>query len=72
MNGPRATGQEYTGKHRRDDGPGLTGAPPWGSRAESCGRPFADGRPVPGTGPIPGTRPESGFRPDAGQWADAG
>jgi hypothetical protein len=72
MNGPRNTGPVYTGKHRRDDGRGLPGQPPWGGRADSYGQPAADGRTVPGAVPIPGTRPEPGFRPEPGRWADAG
>ncbi len=72
MNGPRNTGREYTGKHRRDDGRGMAGASPWAARAESYGRPVADARPLPGVAPIPGTRPDSGFRPEPGPRADAG
>jgi hypothetical protein len=75
MNGPRNTGQEYTGKHRRDGALGLAGPRhqvSWGGRADSYGRPNADARPVPGAGPVAGTRPESGFRPETGPWADAG
>ena len=71
MNGPRGIGQEYTGKHRRDSGPGVL-APAWGGRAESHGRLLADSRPGPGAVPMPRTRPESWFRPEAGPWADAG
>jgi hypothetical protein len=72
MNASRPTGQEYTGKHRRDDGLGLANMSPWRSRAGSYGRPIAEGRPAPVTGPMPGTRPEPGYRPDVGQRADAG
>jgi hypothetical protein len=72
MNGPRNTGPEYTGKHRRDDGRGLGGASPWASRAESYGRPAADARPLPGAAPVPGARPDSGFRSEPGSWTDAG
>ena len=42
--GPIRVRHEYTGKHRRDSGPGSFN--PW-SRAEP------DGRPKPGTGPAP-------------------
>jgi hypothetical protein len=73
MTGPRRSGPEYTGKHRRDGGPGMTGPLPWGSRADSYGRPVPpDGRQVPGAAPMPGPRLESGFRPEPGPWADAG
>ncbi len=71
MNGPRGIGQEYTGKHRRDSGPGAL-PPAWGGRAESHGRPLADSRPGPGAASMPGTRPESWFRSETGPWADAG
>jgi hypothetical protein len=70
MNGPRSTGREYTGKHRRDNAL----PPAWGGRAG----PMADGRPVPAAAPTPGpppvmgTRPESGFRSEPGARADAG
>ena len=38
MNGPRSTGPEYTGKHRRDSGPGVL-PPAWGGgRTESYAR----------------------------------
>jgi hypothetical protein len=76
MNGPRATDGEYTGKHRRNSGPGVK-PPAWPVRAESYARP-ADGRPGSGAAARPGLRPESGFRPapgfrpEAGQWPDAG
>ena len=75
MNGPRGTGQEYTGKHRRDDGRGLPGRSPWGGgRAEPYGRPIADGRTVPGAAPMPGpgAAPMPGLRPEPGSWSDAG
>ena len=74
MNGLRGTGQEYTGKHRRDDGRGLAGPSPWGGRAEPSGRPIADGRTVPGAGPLPGpgAAPMPGLRPEPGSWSDAG
>jgi hypothetical protein len=77
MNGPRSTGPEYTGKHRRASGPGVL-PPAWPSRAESRGRPAPDSRPGPGATARPGLRPESGFRrepgfgSEAGQWPDAG
>jgi len=72
MNGPRSTGREYTGKHRRAGGPGAMPPPPWGGRAESYARPGPDGRPGPGAAPPPGLRPEAGYRSEAGQWPDAG
>ena len=71
MNGPRSTSREYTGKHRRDSGPGVM-PPAWGGRTESYARPAPDGRPGPGAAPLPGLRPEAGFRSEAGQWPDAG
>jgi hypothetical protein len=77
MNGPRSTGREYTGKHRRASGPGVM-PPAWGARADSYVRPGPDGRPGPVAAPLPGFRPEAGLRPeagfrsDAGQWPDAG
>jgi hypothetical protein len=71
MNGPRNIGREYTGKHRRDSGPGVL-PPAWGSRAEPPGRPAADGRPGPAAVPTPGAVPMPGFRPESGLWADAG
>jgi hypothetical protein len=76
MNGSRSTGREYTGKHRRDSGPGLADPVPWAGRAEWYDP--LDGRPVPGATPRPATRPEprfrpeSGFRPETGPWTDAG
>ena len=66
MNGRGNTGQEYTGKHRRDDGRGLSGPSPWVGRAQSYGRPSADGRTVPGAAPM------LGLRPEPGSWSDAG
>ena len=84
MNGPRSTGPEYTGKHRRDSGPGAL-PPAWGggrtesyARAESYGRlvmdsrPAPDGRPGPAAVALPSRRTDSGFRPEAGKWLDAG
>jgi hypothetical protein len=69
MNGPRSTGPEYTGKHRRDSGPGAL-PPAWGSRADSRGRAVADGRTAAGTPPVPGATPglrsEPVIRSDAG------
>ena len=76
MNGPRSTGPEYTGKHRRDSGPGVL--PPAWARAESRGRtesyarPASDGRLAPGAASAPALRPESGFRPEPRSWSDAG
>ena len=75
MNGLRGAGQEYTGKHRRDDGRGLPGWSPWGGgRAEPSGRPIADGRTVLGAAPLPGpgAAPLPGLRPEPGSWSDAG
>ncbi|HWN63112.1 MAG TPA: hypothetical protein VNO25_20850 [Streptosporangiaceae bacterium] len=79
MNGPRSAGPEYTGKHRRDSGPGVL-PPAWGrgrtesyARAESHGRPAVDSRPAPDTRPgsaaaaLPSRRTESGFRSEAGK-----
>jgi hypothetical protein len=67
MNGPGGTGQEYTGKHRRDGGLGVPGPVAWGA-----GRPNADGRPVPAAAPMPGARAEPGFRSQgAGTRTDA-
>jgi hypothetical protein len=66
MNGPRSTGPEYTGKHRRDSGPGVL-PPAWPSRSESYGRPVPDARPAPESS----RRPEAGFRADAAHWPDA-
>jgi hypothetical protein len=83
MNGPRSAGPEYTGKHRRDSGPGVL-PPAWGgrtrsyARAESYGRLAVDSRPAPDSRPgpaaaaLPSRRTESGFRPVAGKWPDAG
>jgi len=73
MNGPGNTGQEYTGKHRRDDGRGLSGPSSWVGRAQSYGRPSADGRTVPGATPMPVPRaaPMLRLRPDPGPWSDA-
>ena len=71
MNGPRSAGPEYTGKHRRDSGPGVQ-PPAWPRRPESYARPAPDSRPGPGAATRPGLRPESGIRPEAGQWLDAG
>ena len=72
MTGPRNTGQEYTGKHRRDSGPGVL-PPAWGGRAELPGWPAADGRPGPAglTMPGPGAAPPPWFPPEPGPWADA-
>jgi hypothetical protein len=64
MNGPRATGGEYTGKHRRDNGPGAK-PPAWPVRPESHPRPESYAR------PDRYARPEPYGRPDAGQWPDA-
>jgi hypothetical protein len=71
MNGPRSTGPEYTGKHRRDSGPGVL-PPAWGSRPEARSRPAPDSRPGPVPAARPGLRPESGLRSELGQWLDAG
>jgi hypothetical protein len=73
MNGPRDMGREYTGKHRRDSGPGVL-PPAWGGRAEPSGPSAADGWPGPAAVPMPGSAavPMPGFRPEPGQWADAG
>jgi hypothetical protein len=77
MNGLRDIGREYTGKHRRDSGPGVL-PPAWGSRAEPPGGPAVDGWPGPAAGPmrgivsIPGALPMPWFRSEPGQWADAG
>ena len=73
MNGLRDIGREYTGKHRRDSGPGVL-PPARGSRAEPHGRPVADGRTALGATPMPGPGAASlpGFRPGSGQWTDAG
>jgi hypothetical protein len=73
MNGPRGAGQEYTGKHRRDDGRGLPGWSPWGGRAEPSGRPIADGRTALSAAPLPGpgAAPLAGLRPEPGSWSDA-
>jgi hypothetical protein len=73
MTGPRSTGREYTGKHRRDVGLGLADPLLWGSRAESSGRPVPlDLRPVPAAAPMPENGPETGFRPETGFWPDSG
>jgi hypothetical protein len=73
MNGPHGTGQQYTGKHWRDDTLRLAGSPPWGNRAEPSGRPVAGGRPAPGAAPLPGPGaiPMPGTRPETGPWSDA-
>ena len=79
MNGPRSTGPEYTGKHRRDSGPGAL-PPAWGGRADSrgraeaYGRPGADGRSGAGAPPMPGPVAASAprLRPEPGMWSDAG
>ena len=65
MNGPRATGGEYTGKHRRSNGPGAK-PPAWPVRPERYGRPEPYARPE------RYGRPEPYGRPEAGQWPDAG
>ena len=70
MNGPRNLGQEYTGKHRRNSGPGAL-PPGWGGRTESYARSAPDSRPGPGAAPLPSARPEAGLWPEAGQWPDA-
>ena len=70
MNGPRSTGPEYTGKHRRDSGPGVL-PPAWGGRAEararteSYARADSDGRPGLTAASLPSRRPEPGQWPDA-------
>jgi glycosyltransferase A (GT-A) superfamily protein (DUF2064 family) len=46
MNGPRSSGREYTGKHRRDSGPGVL-PPAWAVRAESYPRNPKPGNPMP-------------------------
>jgi hypothetical protein len=62
MNGPRSTGPEYTGKHRRDSGPGVL-PPAWGGRSESYARtesyarPESHGRLVVDSRPAPDRRP---------------
>jgi hypothetical protein len=71
MNGPRSTGPEYTGKHRRDSGPGVL-PPVWPTRAESYGRAAPDSRAGQVAAALPGRRTESGFRPEAGNRPDAG
>jgi hypothetical protein len=71
MNGPRSTGPEYTGKHRRDSGPGVL-PPAWGSRPESRARPASDSRPGSAAAALPGPRTEFGFRSEAGRYPDAG
>ena len=71
MNGPRSTGPEYTGKHRRDSGPGVL-PPAWGGRAEARGRAESDSRPGLTAASLPSRRPEPVFRSEAGQWPDAG
>jgi hypothetical protein len=71
MNDSRSTGPEYTGKHRRDSGPGVL-PPAWGRRPESSSRPAAESRPGPVAAARPGLRTEFGFRLEAGQWPDAG
>jgi hypothetical protein len=71
--GPGGTGQEYTGKHRRDGGLGLPGPVAWSARTESYGRPNAGGRPLSGaaSAPVPGVALASGFRSEPGPLADA-
>jgi hypothetical protein len=73
MNGPRNLGPQYTGKHRRENGPGVL-PPAWGSRPEPHPRSAADSRPVPGGSPLPGAGavPLPGVRPEPGPWPDAG
>jgi hypothetical protein len=76
MNGPRSTGPEYTGKHRRDSGPGVL-PPAWGraearGRTESYARAESDSRPGLTAASLPSRRPESVFRSEAGQRPDAG
>jgi hypothetical protein len=77
MNGPRNTGPEYTGKHRRDSGPGAL-PPAWGSRADSRARadsrsrPAADGRSGAGAPPTSVSGAAPGLRPESGMWSDAG
>ena len=67
MNGPRNTGQEYTGKHRRDSGPGVL-PPAWGGRPSADSRAGAGASPMPG----PGAAAASGLRSDPGLRSDAG
>ena len=83
MNGPRSTGPEYTGKHRRDSGPGVLppawprrpesyGRPESYARAESNGRPDSYGRPAPDSRLGSGAAARPGLRLESGQWPDAG
>ena len=68
MNGPRATGPEYTGKHRRPTGPGAL-PPAWPAQAA---RPAQSARPEPHLRSVPPpVSPEPGQWAD-GRWADAG
>jgi hypothetical protein len=76
MNGPRSTGPEYTGKHRRDSGPGVL-PPAWPRRPESYSRPEPYSRPESYSRPAPDSRLGSGaaarpgLRLESGQWPDA-
>ncbi len=74
MNGPRSSGREYTGKHRRDSGPGVL-PPAWAVRTElPARRPAPDARAKggPGNAPPGMLRTEARFRSDPGLWPDAG
>jgi hypothetical protein len=72
MNGPGMTGaarigREYTGRHRRDSGPGPLRPDPVG-RAARGGRVEPDGGLLPGPTPVPWPRPgaSGGPQSDAG------
>jgi len=51
-------GRVYTGRHRRDSGPGPLRPDPAGSTARSRAEP--DGRPLPGPGSAPALRSDAG------------
>jgi len=70
MTGAGRIGREYTGRHRRDTGPGPAGLEQGGGTARG-GWAEPDGRPLPEPGSVPGPWPEAGYRPEGGRWTDA-
>jgi hypothetical protein len=71
MTGAGRISREYTGRHRRDTGPGSAGPDPGSSTARG-GWAEPDGRPSRGTGPAPGPWSEAGYWPEGELWTDAG
>jgi hypothetical protein len=62
MNGPRRTGPEYTGKHRRPTGPGAL-PPAWAAQPA---------RPEPHLRSVPPPVPSEPGQLTSERWADAG